>query len=100
MKNTMKRTLGLFAAALLTMSLALSVYASGHDLTFTDKGNRMHVKDKTVHVQTYYPYKYYVLDVLEDAMALDNLENVSPEGNIMDLAPLDPYASLYFSICG
>ena len=32
-------------------------------------------------------------------MALDNLENVSPEGNIMDLAPLDPYASLYFSIC-
>ena len=50
MKNTMKRTLGLFAAALLTMSLALSVYASGHDLTFTDKGNRMHVKDKTVHV--------------------------------------------------
>ncbi len=67
MKSTMKRTLGLFAAALLTMSLALSVYASGHDLTFTDKGNRMHVKDKTVHVQTYYPYEYYVLDVLEDA---------------------------------
>ena len=64
MKSTMKRTLGLFAAALLTMSLALSVYASGHDLTFTDKGNRMHVKDKTVHVQTYYPYEYYVLDVL------------------------------------
>lgn len=30
MKSTMKRTLGLFAAALLTMSLALSVYASGH----------------------------------------------------------------------
>ena len=55
MKSTMKRTLGLFAAALLTMSLALSVYASGHDLTFTDKGNRMHGKDKTVHVQTYYP---------------------------------------------
>ncbi|MFR4607451.1 MAG: hypothetical protein ACLT5Q_04055 [Faecalibacterium sp.] len=55
MKNTMKRTLGLFAAALLTMTLALSAYASGHDLTFTDKGNRMHVKDKTVHVQTYYP---------------------------------------------
>jgi len=67
MKNTMKRTLGLFAAALLTMSLALSVYASGHDLTFTDKGNRMHVKDKTVHVQTYYPYEYYVLDVLDYA---------------------------------
>ena len=59
MKSTMKRTLGLFAAALLTMSLALSVYASGHDLTFTDKGNRMHVKDKTVHVQTYYPYENY-----------------------------------------
>ena len=48
MKNTMKRTLGLFAAALLTMSLALSVYASGHDLTFTDNGNRMHVQDKTL----------------------------------------------------
>ncbi len=27
----------------------------GHDLTFTDKGNRMHVKDKTVHVQTLLP---------------------------------------------
>ena len=67
MKNTMKRTLGFFAAALLTMTLALSAYASGHDLTFTDKGNRMHVKDKTVHVQTYYPYEYYVLDVLDDA---------------------------------
>lgn len=66
MKNTMKRTLGLFAAALLTMSLALSVYASGHDLTFIDKGNRMHVKDKTVHVQTYYPYEYYVLDAQAD----------------------------------
>lgn len=39
-------------------------------------------------------------DNYADAMALDNLENVSPEGNIMDLAPLDPYASLYFSICG
>ena len=74
MKNTMKRTLGLFAAALLTMSLALSVYASGHDLTFTDKGNRMHVKDKTVHVQTYYPYEYYVLDVLEDALVVANPE--------------------------
>lgn len=67
MKNTMKRTLGFFAAALLTMTLALSAYASGHDLTFTDKGNRMHVKDKTVHVQTYYPYEYYVLDVLDYA---------------------------------
>ena len=33
MKNTMKRTLGLFAAALLTMTLALSVYASGHNLS-------------------------------------------------------------------
>ena len=33
MKNTMKRTLGFFAAALLTMTLALSAYASGHDLT-------------------------------------------------------------------
>ena len=74
MKNTMKRTLGFFAAALLTMSLALSVYASGHDLTFTDKGNRMHVKDKTVHVQTYYPYEYYVLDVLEDALVVANPE--------------------------
>ena len=74
MKSTMKRTLGLFAAALLTMSLALSVYASGHDLTFTDKGNRMHVKDKTVHVQTYYPYEYYVLDVLEDALVVANPE--------------------------
>ena len=74
MKNTMKRTLGLFAAALLTMLLALSVYASGHDLTFTDKGNRMHVKDKTVHVQTYYPYEYYVLDVLEDALVVANPE--------------------------
>ena len=39
-------------------------------------------------------------DNYADAMALDNLENVSPEGNIMGLAPLDPYASLYFSICG
>lgn len=39
-------------------------------------------------------------DNYADAMALDNLENVSPEGNIMNLAPLDPYASLYFSICG
>lgn len=74
MKSTMKRTLGLFAAALLTMSLALSVYASGHDLTFTDKGNRMHVKDKTVHVQTYYPYEYHVLDVLEDALVVANPE--------------------------
>lgn len=77
MKNTMKRTLGLFAAALLTMSLALSVYASGHDLTFTDKGNRMHVKDKTVHVQTYYPYEYYVLDVLEDALVVANPEGTT-----------------------
>ena len=74
MKNTMKRTLGLFAAALLTMTLALGAYASGHDLTFTDKGNRMHVKDKTVHVQTYYPYEYYVLDVLEDALVVANPE--------------------------
>lgn len=39
-------------------------------------------------------------DNYADAMALDNLENVSPEGNIMDLSPLDPYASLYFNICG
>ena len=39
-------------------------------------------------------------DNYTDAMALDNLENVSPEGNIMDLSPLDPYASLYFNICG
>lgn len=39
-------------------------------------------------------------DNYADAMALDNLENASPEGNIMDLSPLDPYASLYFSICG
>ena len=30
MKNTMKRTLGLFAAALLTMSLALSVLSLIH----------------------------------------------------------------------
>lgn len=74
MKNMMKRTLGLFAAALLTMTLALSAYASGHDLTFTDKGNRMHVKDKTVHVQTYYPYEYYVLDVLDDALVVANPE--------------------------
>ena len=74
MKNTMKRTLGFFAAALLTMTLALSAYASGHDLTFTDKGNRMHVKDKTVHVQTYYPYEYYVLDVLDDALVVANPE--------------------------
>lgn len=70
----MKRTLGFFAAALLTMTLALSAYASGHDLTFTDKGNRMHVKDKTVHVQTYYPYEYYVLDVLDDALVVANPE--------------------------
>ena len=75
MKTTMKRTLGLFAAALLTMTLALSAYASSeHNLTFTDKGNRMHVKDKTVHVQTYYPYEYYVLDVLEDALVVANPE--------------------------
>lgn len=39
-------------------------------------------------------------DNYADAMALDNLKNVSPEGNIMDLSPLDPYASLYFNICG
>lgn len=40
-------------------------------------------------------------DNYTDAMALDNLENVSPEGNIMDLTPpLNPYASLYFDICG
>ena len=74
MKNMMKRTLGFFAAALLTMTLAFSAYASGHDLTFTDKGNRMHVKDKTVHVQTYYPYEYYVLDVLDDALVVANPE--------------------------
>ena len=70
MKNMMKRTLGLFAAALLTMTLALSAYASGHDLTFTDKGNRMHVKDKPVHVQTYDPYEYYVRDVLDAALVV------------------------------
>ena len=74
MKNTMKRTLGLFVTALMTMSLTLSVYASGHDLSFTDKGNRMHVKDKTVHVQTYYPYEYYVLDVLDDALVVADPE--------------------------
>ena len=39
-------------------------------------------------------------DNYADAVALDNLENVSPEGNIMDISPLDPYASLYFNICG
>ena len=39
-------------------------------------------------------------DNYADAMALDDLENVCPEGNIMDLSSLDPYASLYFNICG
>lgn len=34
----------------------------------------MHVKDKTVHVQTYYPYEYYVLDVLDDALVVANPE--------------------------
>ena len=61
-----------------------------------------------IHYSYYLPEDYDGLvfaaqaqpDNYADAMALDNLENVSPEGNIMDLAPLDPYASLYFSICG
>lgn len=43
---------------------------------------------------------YYDIDLWLRVHEDSTFEFVNSEGNIMDLSPLDPYATLYFNICG